>query len=147
MAAPAIACLGLVAGLGMAPRAAARRAWRPGRALAVAALAGAAAASLALPALAARQIERAVPRFGDDPAAALHGLERARDLNRLSDLPDLVAGALASQAGDRAAARRAFRRALSRDPGDWYTRTQLGCWISRPGGAGRHWRSSSARGG
>ena len=78
VAAPPIACLGLVAGLGMAPRAAARRAWRPGRALAVAALAGAAAASLAFPALAARQIERAVPRFGDDPAAALHGLERAR---------------------------------------------------------------------
>jgi hypothetical protein len=126
VAAPAMASLGLVAGLGMAPREASRRAWRPGRALAVTGLAGAAAASLALPALAARQIERAVPRFAADPVAALHGLQRARELNRLSDRPDVIAGALTSQAGDLPAARRALRRALARDAGDWHTRAQLG---------------------
>jgi tetratricopeptide (TPR) repeat protein len=126
VAAPAMAWLGLVAGLGMAPRVTTRRAWRPGRAFAVAAVAGTAAVSLALPALAARQIERAVPRFADDPAAALHGLERARGLNPLSDRPDVIAGALTTEAGDLAEARRALRRALARDAGDWHTRAQLG---------------------
>jgi hypothetical protein len=121
-----MAWFGLVAGLGMTPAAAGRRAWRPRRALAVAAVTGTAAASLAFPALAALQIERAVPRFGDDPVAALHGLERARELNRLSDRPDVIAGALTAQAGDLAEARRALRRALARDAGDWHTRAQLG---------------------
>ena len=95
------------AGAAPAPRACARR--RGGG--------GVAAASYALPALAAREIERAVPRFGDDPAAACEGLEHARALNRLSDRPDVIAGALALQAGDptarggRSAARSAAIRA------------------------------------
>jgi hypothetical protein len=126
LAAPAMACLGLVAGLGMATGERDRRIWRPGRGLAVASLAGAAAASLTLPALAAREIERAVPRFDDDPVGALRGLEHARELNRLSDRPDVIAGALAIQGGDPERARRAFRDALGRDPGSWYTRAQLG---------------------
>ena len=126
VAAPAMACLGLVAALGMAPGGPERRTWRPGRALAVASVAGAAAASLALPALAAREIERAVPRFDHDPVGALRGLEHARELNRLSDRPDVIAGALAIQGGDPDRARRAFRDALGRDPGNWYSHAQLG---------------------
>ena len=128
LAAPAMACLGLVAGLGTNPVPAAqagRGAWRPGRALAVGAVATVAAASYALPGLAAREIERAVPRFGDDPATALRELARARELNRLSDRPDVIAGALALQGGDLGTARRAFRRALARDPHNWYAHAQL----------------------
>ena len=128
LAAPSMACLGLVAGLGTDADPAARagrHTWRPGRALVVAAVAAVAAASYALPGLAAREVERAVPRYGDDPAAALRGLERARELNRLSDRPDVIAGALALQGGDPGTARAAFRRALARDPRNWYAHAQL----------------------
>jgi hypothetical protein len=138
LAAPAMASLGLVAGLGMTTGEAGRRARRPGAALAIACVAGAAAVSLVFPALAAREIERAVPRFDADPVGALRGLERARKLNRLSDRPDVIAGALASRGGDPALARRAFRDALGRDPGNWYTHAQLAVLdveTGRPGAA------------
>jgi tetratricopeptide (TPR) repeat protein len=79
-----------------------------------------------LPALAAREIERAVRRFEADPAAALQGLERARRLNPLSDRADIIAGALALETGDRRRARRSFRRALARDRRNWYPEVQLG---------------------
>jgi hypothetical protein len=125
---PAMACLGLVAaarpGSGIRPPPAARLA-RLGSGAAVAIVAAAAAASYALPALAAREIERAVPAWDDDSGTALHRLERARELNRLSDRPDLIAGALALEDGDALGARRAFRRALGRDPGNWYSQVEL----------------------
>ena len=139
MAAPAMAWLGLVAGLGMAPGEAgpSRLAARPcargrGAGGSGRGLAGACRRSPRV------QIERAVPRFGDDPVAALHGLERARELNRLSDRPDVIAGALTSQAGDlcRSAPRAAAVRS-ARDAGDWYTHAQLGVLELEAGRRGR----------
>ena len=118
--APAMACLGLAAGLGprAAPAATSRGRGRLAAA-ALAALALAAAASYALPALSAREVELAVREWDDDPAGALRRLDRARDLNPLTDRPDLVAGALALRDGDRARARAAFLAALDRDDRNW----------------------------
>jgi tetratricopeptide (TPR) repeat protein len=101
---------------------------RPGRFGHVAAIvfAVAAAVSYALPALAAREIERAARVWDRDPAAALRGLDRARRLNPLTDRADLIAGALALETGDRRQARRSFQRALGRDDESWYAEAQLG---------------------
>ena len=101
-----------------------------------AALACAAAASYALPALAAREIERAVRVWDADPRAALAGLDRARDLNLLTDRPDVIAGALALRDGDRATARRAFGRAVRRDGQNWYAQVELAL-IETSAGAAR----------
>jgi hypothetical protein len=119
---PAMACLGLVVGSSQGVTLPALRAER-GLVAAAAVVAG---VSYALPALAAREIERAVRRWDHDPAAALRALDRARRLNPLSDRADLVTGALALQRGDRARARRAFQRATGRDDADWYPYAALG---------------------
>jgi O-antigen ligase len=135
LAAPAMACLGLIAGssatAGARPEAA-RRAGRLRR-LAAVAVTVAAAVSYALPALAAREIERAVRRFDGDPAGALQGLDRARRLNPLSDRADVIGGALALETGDRRRARRSFQRALRRDRQNWYAEAQLGVLDVRDG--------------
>jgi hypothetical protein len=125
LGAPAMACLGLVAARPGAPRA---RAAPPARGIG-AALVGAgcvAAASYALPALAAGETERGVVEWRRDPVAAQQRFERARELNPLSARADVIAGTLALDGGDVPAAERAFRRAAARDSGDWYAQTQLG---------------------
>ena len=125
LGAPAMACLGLVAARPGTPRAPAAQ---PARGLGAALIAAGcvAAASYALPALAAGEIERGVVEWRRDPAAAQQRFERARELNPLSDRADVIAGTLALEGGDVAAAELAFRRAAARDPGDWYAQTQLG---------------------
>jgi tetratricopeptide (TPR) repeat protein len=124
--APAFALLGLVAGLGFATDArggpARSRSWRTA---AIAALAGLAAASFALPALAARETERAVGTWERDPDAARHALERAHTLDPLANRADVIAGVLARRDGDLDRARQAFGRALAREPDDWYAQTEL----------------------
>ena len=128
LAAPAMACLGLIAGLSMRAESSSEPAPPPRRLARVVAIAVAVTATLsfALPALAAREIERAVRRWDADPAAALRGLDRARRLNPLSDRADLISGALALEAGNRRQARTSFRRAFGRDPQNWYPEVQLG---------------------
>ena len=125
LGAPAMACLGLVAARIGAPRAPAAQ---PARGLGAALVAAGcvAAASYALPALAAGEIERGVVEWHRDPAAAQQRFERARELNPLSARADVIAGTLALDGGDAAAAELAFRRAAARDPGDWYVQTQRG---------------------
>jgi hypothetical protein len=117
--APAMACLGLAAGLGSRYAAGVPGGTRIAAGAAVAALACAAALSYALPALSAWEVERAVRGWSADPGAALHRLDRARELNPLTERPDLIAGALARRAGDRERARRAFLAALARDDRTW----------------------------
>ena len=123
--APAFALLGLVAGLGANGARGTSTRRRSGRTAVIAVLAGLAAASYVLPALAAREIERAVSRWDDDPAAAWRGFERARTLDPLGDRADVIAGVLARRGGDLRRARQAFGRAAARDPDDWYVQTQL----------------------
>ncbi len=128
--APAMAALGVAAGMG------ARGAAAPARApIAVAAVAVActAALSYALPALSAREVDGAVRGWSSDPAAALRRLERARALNPLSDRPDLAAGLLARRAGDHERARRAFLQALERDARSWNVHVELALLDVRDG--------------
>jgi predicted Zn-dependent protease len=67
-----------------------------------------------------------VPAWDRDPSAAWKRLERAHELNPLSDRADVIAGTLALGAGDVRRAGRAFRRAAARDAGNWYSQMQLG---------------------
>jgi hypothetical protein len=116
--APAMACLGVAAGLGgrtTSPRPVRRLV----PAAALVALALLAAASYALPALSARDVEAAARGWDTDRAAALRRLDRARDLNPLTDRPDLVAGALALRDGDLELARTSYLAALDRDARNW----------------------------
>src|SRR3954451_3684364 len=124
LGAPAMACLGLVAARPGAPR----RAAQPARGLGAALVAAGcvAAASYALPALAAGEIERGVVEWRRDPAAARQRFERARALKPLNDRADVIGGTLALEGGDDPSSERAYRRAAVRDPGDWYAQTQLG---------------------
>jgi tetratricopeptide (TPR) repeat protein len=78
------------------------------------------------PWLAARHVAAAQSSWRADPDAAYRSLERARALNPLSDNPDVVAGAIASRRRDDARARIAFRRALERNPSNWYAAMELG---------------------
>jgi len=134
VAAPAMACLGLAAALG--PRAAGRRPPPRAAGAAAAALVCAAAVSYALPALSAREVERAARDFGADRAGALRGLERARRLNPLSDRADIVAGALARGTGDDRTARRAYLAALDRNEANWHAQVEVGLLDLREGRRG-----------
>ena len=125
LGAPAMACLGIVAARPGRQRAGPPRELR-GLRVAVTAVAAVAAASYALPALAAWEIERGAAAWERDPAGARRQLERARELNPLSDRADVIAGTLALGDGDVAGAGRAFRRAAARDAGNWYVQMQLG---------------------
>src|SRR5262249_17828619 len=60
------------------------------------------------------------------PAGAFADLEHARALNPLSARPDLLAGAIASRLNDLPRMRLAFRRAIERDPRNWYAHLELG---------------------
>jgi O-Antigen ligase len=120
--APAMAALGLAAGLG--PRHAAGRV-APGARIALATAVCAAALSYALPALSAREVDGAVRGWSGDPSGALRRLDRARALNPLSDRPDLVVGLLARRAGDHDRARRAFLQALERDARSWNVHVEI----------------------
>jgi hypothetical protein len=81
--------------------------------------------SYALPGLAAFQVERAVQAWPEEPGRAFSRLERARQLNVLSERPDVIAGVLAGRGGQPARELRAFVRALERNPHDWYLHLRL----------------------
>jgi tetratricopeptide (TPR) repeat protein len=128
LGASALALLGLAAGLARTtPRGAVRSRPRPTTVHAgVAALFVVTAGSLALPGLAAIELERGVRAWADSPDRALSHLERAHRLNPLSERADVVAGTLSTQrGGDAEQARAAFERALERNPHDWYVHLQL----------------------
>jgi hypothetical protein len=88
-------------------------------------LAAALAASLVFPWWAEVEARRAVQTWGREPQAAFARLDRARDLNPLSARSDLLAGAIASRTGDLRRMRLAFRRAVQRDPDNWYAHFEL----------------------
>jgi tetratricopeptide (TPR) repeat protein len=79
-----------------------------------------------LPWGAARDVDQATEQWTDDPEAAFDRLERARDLNFLSDQPDLVAGAIAVRLDDLPRARAHFAAAVDRNPHSWYGLLELG---------------------
>ncbi|HEX4804695.1 MAG TPA: O-antigen ligase family protein [Conexibacter sp.] len=89
-------------------------------AVALGTLALAAAAALALPYLADREVAAASSGWPSDPARAFARLDRAARLDPLSARPELVAGVIALELGQGRAAERRFTRALARDGGDWF---------------------------
>lgn len=138
LTAPALAWLGLAAGLGRAPPPTepprrSGNAWRLGALAAAVGVGLLAVFSYALPWLAAREVDRAAAVWRSDPEEAYDALGNARRLNPLSDRPDLVAGAIASRRGDIERMRAAFRRALERNPHNWYAHLQLAVAASLAG--------------
>ena len=131
LAAPAFAWLGLAAALDRpVPLPDERPAGWTRRRMTAAALytliVVAAAVSLTLPWLAAREVERAADTWRSSPEDAYAILDRARTLNPLSARADLVAGAIAMREDDYPRAREAFERALGRHSDSWYAELELG---------------------
>jgi O-Antigen ligase len=121
---PAIACLALAGTLRRggeeAPRPLPRLVLAAGAAVVLVA-----AASLALPWLAAKEVQQAAHEWKRDPATAFSRLDRARRLNPLSEDADLYAGAIASRLGEHARMAASFRRAVERDDASWYAWLEL----------------------
>ncbi|MFL5963650.1 MAG: O-antigen ligase family protein [Gaiellaceae bacterium] len=92
-----------------------------------------AAAALALPWLALREEGVALATWRTHPAQANAALSRARDLNRLSDQPDLIAGAIAARRRDYPRMRQSFVRAIDRNPSNWYAHLELGALAALQG--------------
>lgn len=137
---PAFAFLGLAAGAMASARGTApdelpvTRARAPLRG-GCAALAIVAAAALALPWVAEREIARATDVWRANPGDALDRLARARDLNPLSARPDTFAGVLALELGEPATADRRLAAALERDPDNWFPAFARGLALSELGDA------------
>ncbi len=86
----------------------------------------AAAVSLAIPGIAARYTTSAYQHFQDDPATALARLDRAADLNPLSDEPLVAKGVIEQRLGRPGQAVAPLREAIDRRPGNWFAHLELG---------------------
>ena len=91
------------------------------------------AASLTLPWLSQLEVQSAAHIWPRAPRAAYSRLDRAADLNPLSDDAYLVAGSIALRFGDVARAQRYFSRALQRTPDGAYATLELGAIASDSG--------------
>jgi tetratricopeptide (TPR) repeat protein len=94
--------------------------------LALAVLVLASAVSLAIPGIAARYTMSAYDDFRSDPSAALERLERAADLNPLSDEPLVAQGVIEQRLGRPRRALAPLRGAIERRPGNWFSHLELG---------------------
>jgi O-antigen ligase len=92
-----------------------------------------AAISFALPWLAERDVRAAATEWPNDPRAAFDRLDRAAELNPVSDRPSLIAGSIALRIGDLNHARHAFLGALERNPRSQYAAFELGLIASELG--------------
>jgi len=124
LAGPALAWLGLAASRERVSTAVATR--RPFLLAMGSVAALAAAASIVFPWLAEVQARRAIRTWAQQPAQAFDDLDRSRSLNPLSTRADVLAGAIASRLDLLARMRLAFRRAVERDPRNWYAHFELG---------------------
>jgi Flp pilus assembly protein TadD len=104
--------------------------------LAVAALA-AGAVVIAAPWLAERDVERAGAVYATRPFEAYSRLDRAADVDPLSDRPALIKGSIALRYGDLPRARAAFAAALDRNPRGQYATLELGALASVDGDGAR----------
>jgi len=109
-----------------ARRAPRQRAVRIAAAVAGSAAVAVAAVAVTLPWLSERDVDLAAGGWRADPRAAHDRLETAARLNRLSDTPWLVAGAISTRSHDFRAARRYFLDALRRNPTNWYAELEVG---------------------
>jgi hypothetical protein len=129
LAAPAFAMLGIAVG-GADPVADPRPRGRGVLAIGAAVLV-VALCTLVPPWLAAKEVEAAAGEWRDSPARAFARLDRARTLNPLSDWPDVIAGAIASRRGETERMTASFRRALARNPTNWYSHLELAVTYAR----------------
>jgi len=140
LGAPAFALLGLACAL--APRrvgdaetapAAVRARTRPAVLVAAGAVLVLGALAIAGPWQAERDIERAGAVFAKRPFESYSRLDRAADLDPLSDRPALIEGSIALRYGDLARARSAFEDALDRNARGQYATLELGAIASVQG--------------
>ncbi len=120
--------------------------WATRALVAVAALV--AAISVVLPWLAERDVRAAATEWPRDTRAAFDRLDRAAELNPLSDRPSLIAGSIALRIGDLNHARHAFLAALERNPRGEYAVFELGLIASEQGDSAagqRYFRQALAR--
>jgi tetratricopeptide (TPR) repeat protein len=93
----------------------------------------AALASLLLPWLSQLRVQSAVRVWPTAPRLAYQDLNKAADLNPLSDEPYSLAGSIALRFGDLPRAQHEFSLALKRDPRDVYATLELGAIASARG--------------
>jgi O-antigen ligase len=108
----------------------------------------AAATTLALPWLAERDVRAATSEWPIDARGAYDRLDRAAELNPLSDRPSLILGSIALRLGDLDHARHGFLAALERNPRGEYAAFELGLIASEQGhsaAAQRYFREALAR--
>lgn len=98
------------------------------------------ALSLALPGIASRYTNAAYRDYTADPGRALTRLERAASLDFLAPEPLVAKGVIARRLGRTSLARSALRRAIEREPDDWFAHFELGLLELEAG------RSALARG-
>jgi hypothetical protein len=85
-----------------------------------------ASASYGAPWLSVRYVDRASTSWRSSPEQAYQMLDRARSINPLSETPDLIAGTIAGRKRDYPRMKKAYARALKRNPSDWYALFELG---------------------
>jgi len=93
----------------------------------------AAASALALPWMAAHEVDTATAGWRIDPAQAFRRLDLAAKLNPLDDDADLVGGVIAVRLHNRPRAVSYFNRALARNPSGWFARLELAAIDSQAG--------------
>ena len=84
------------------------------------------AVSYLLPWGASRDIATASATWGANPDAAFDRLDRAADLDFLSEEPYVTEGAIAVRRHDVGRARTAYAEAVDRNPSNWYAQFELG---------------------
>jgi tetratricopeptide (TPR) repeat protein len=104
-----------------------------GARIALAVVVLASAASLAAPGIAARYTAAAYEDFREDPGTALERLDRAADLNPLSDEPYVAQGVIEQRFGRPRAAVGPLRAAIERRPGNWFAHLELGLALAQLG--------------
>jgi O-Antigen ligase len=129
LTAPVLALLAMASRVGTTEQAAPSS--KPRRvAFGVAALASACAAaavvtSATFPWLSRLEVQSATAVWRQHPGRSFEHLDRARDLDPLSDDPDLVAGTIATERKDWPRARSYFRHAIARNGRSWYPYLEL----------------------
>ena len=82
--------------------------------------------TIALPWFAQRDIQRAIAIWPTDTSGAFSILQRAHELDPLSNKSDVLAGAIADRLHRYDLMRTRYRSAVERSPDDWYANLELG---------------------
>ncbi len=104
--------------------------------------------TIVLPWFAQRDIQRAIAIWPTDTSGAFSILQRAHELDPLSNKSDVLAGAIADRLHRYDLMRTRYRSAVERSPDDWYANLELGIAASLTGDqalAGRHFARRCAK--